>query len=154
MYLGLFGIGSDAGKVSADRLIQPAVRRAFRAVRVWAFVYLMASAIALIAAFLVPHGADGGSFIGTWVRCAVVALVAAVINVLAVAAQRGGRRSYGILRVFVWLESLGCVLVVLIVPNYPLWLRLATVVIGVFAVGTAVATSNHHLRGAFANQPA
>lgn len=147
---GFLPVGRGAtGTVPTDRLRQPDIRRAFGVLKVWAMAYLVASVLTLAAVFVVPHG-DTGEFAGVWIRCAVVVLIAGIIAVLAVRSEHGHRRAYRILRVFVYLESLGFILVALIVPGYPLWLRIAQGVIGLFAVGTAVATGNGPLRRAFA----
>jgi hypothetical protein len=130
--------------VPEHRLRQQETRRAFQTLRRWALTYLATSVLALAAAFPLTES------IGAWIRSAVVMLIAAVINVLVARSEEGHRRAYRILRVFAYLESLGFVVVALIVPGYPLWLRITQAVIGVFAVGTAVATSNIHLRRTFA----
>lgn len=143
-----------AGKVPAERLQRPEVRRAFRVLKVWALAYLAASTLELVTAFAVPYDGSTGSAIGVWIRCSVVTLIAAVIYALAIVAQGGRRRAHRALRVFAWLESVGFILVALIVPGYPLWLRLTTLVVGVFAIGTAIAAGNRQLREAFASQAA
>jgi hypothetical protein len=143
---GFLPIG-QGGTVPDHRLRQPDTRRAFHTLRRWALAYLSASMLTLIASFV----EDGGA-IGVWIRCAVVVLIAAVINVLLARAERGHRRAYRVLRVFAYLESLGFIVVALIVPGYPPWLRIAQAVIGVFAVGTAVATTDARLRRTFASE--
>lgn len=146
------GRGTD---VPEHQLRQPDTRRAFRRLRRWALAYLAASVLALAAAFVVladETGGAGGALVGVWIRCAVVVLIAAVITVLVARAERGHRRAYRVLRVFAYLESLGFIVVALVVPGYPPWLRITQAVIGVFAVGTALATSDGRLRRAFANE--
>lgn len=152
MVLSIFQSGGTAGKVPAERLQQPEVRRAFRHLRLWALAYLAASGLALVAAFVVPHGGSVGSAIGVWIRCGVVTLIAGIIYVLAIRAQGGRQRAFRVLRVFVWLESIGFILVALIVPGYPLWLRIVTAVIGLLALGTALASGSRHLRGVLASR--
>ena len=137
------------GTVPGHRLRQPDTRRGFRRLRRWALAYLATSVLALAAAFVVLADDTGGAVIGVWIRCAVVVLIAAVVNVLLARAERGHRRAFGVLRVFAYLESLGFVMVALVVPGYPPWLRIAQAVIGVFALGTAVATGDARLRRTF-----
>ena len=152
MLLSGFLPTGHGGTVPEQRLRQPDTRQAFRTLRRWALAYLATSVLALIASFvLLIEDADGG-VIGVWIRCAVVVLIAAVITVLLTRAERGHRRAYRVLRVFAYLESLGFVVVALVVPGYPPWLRIAQAVIGVFAVGTAVATTDGRLRRAFASE--
>lgn len=134
------------GTVPEHRLRQPDTRRTFHRLRRWALAYLATSVLALAATFVMPVGD-----IGVWIRCAVVVLIAAVITVLVARAERGHRRAYRVLRVFAYLESLGFVVVALVVPGYPPWLRITQAVIGVFAVGTALATTDGRLRRAFAS---
>lgn len=136
-------LSSGQGTVPEHRLRQPDTRRAFHRLRRWALAYLATSMLALVAAF--------GTDVGVWIRCAVVVLIAAVVNLLLARAERGHRRAFRVLRVFAYLESLGFVAVALVVPGYPLWLRIAQAVIGVFAVGTAVATGDARLRRTFAS---
>ena len=62
--------------VPEHRLRQPETRRAFQTLRRWALVYLATSTLALASAFLLTED------IGAWIRCAVVMLIATVINVL------------------------------------------------------------------------
>lgn len=144
-----FGQRTD---VPEHRLRQPDTRRAFHRLRRWALAYLATSVLALATAFVVLSDETGGAVIGVWIRCAVVVLIAAVINVLVARAERGHRRAYRVLRVFAYLESLGFVVVALVVPGYPPWLRITQAVIGVFAVGTALATSDGRLRRAFRSE--
>jgi hypothetical protein len=141
----LSGFLPGQGTVPEHRLRQPDTRQAFHTLRKWALAYLSTSVLALTAAFVMLVGD-----IGVWIRCAVVVLIAAVINVLVARAEHGHRRAYQVLRVFAYLESLGFVVVALVVPGYPPWLRITQAVIGVFAVGTAIATSDGRLRRAFA----
>ncbi|MFC4243200.1 hypothetical protein ACFOYW_07425 [Gryllotalpicola reticulitermitis] len=141
------------GTVPEQRMQAPEVRRAFRTLRGWALTYLITAALALVASFVIPHASTGGT-IGVWIRCGVVVLISAIIYALSLRAQRGHRSSYRTLRVFAWLESIGCILVALIVPGYPIWLRAATIVIGVFAVGTAVTAGSRRIRRAFELSPA
>lgn len=144
------GVGA-AGKVPAQRLQQPEVHRAFRTLKSWSLAYLGVSVLVLAASFVVLQDASLGSAVGAWIRCGVVAVIAGIIYGLVVSAKRGQRRSYRILRVFAWLESLGFLVVAVVVPGYPLWLRITSLVVGVFAVATAVASGNRHIRAAFAD---
>lgn len=143
------GGAGAAGKVPAQRRQQPEARRAFRTLKAWSLAYLGVSVLVLAASVVVLQDADLGSAVGSWIRCGVVALIAAVIYALAVRAQGGQRRSYRVLRVFAWLESIGFLVVAVAVPGYPLWLRVASLVVGVFAIGTAVASGNRTIRAVF-----
>ncbi|WP_033291771.1 hypothetical protein [Amycolatopsis jejuensis] len=153
MILGnhLFTRDGGTGSVPHRNLQQPHVRKAFRVLKGWNLAYLATSVLALIASFVLPE--PGGSAIGVWIRCGVVTLIAALIYFLTTRAGKGDRRAYRTLTVVAYLESIGFLVVALIVPGYPLWLRAAQIVVGVFAIGTALATSNRQLRQAFAVDP-
>lgn len=152
MLLSGFLPTGPGGTVPEHRLRTPDTRQAFHTLRRWALAYLSASVLALVASVVVLVEDVDGGVIGVWIRCAVVVLIAAVITVLLARAERGHRRAYRVLRVFAYLESLGFLVAALIVPGYPPWLRIAQAVIGVFAVGTAVSTTDVRLRRTFAGE--
>ena len=145
----LYLFRSAGPRLPARVLSDSKLRGAFRRLRVWALGYVLSSALLVAAAVTIPLSEDDGGRLGIVLRSAGMAVVALVIFWLASMSQRGSRNAFRYLRVLACLESVGFVVVSLVIPGDPTEIKIAKAVIGVLAIGTAVASLSPTIGRAF-----
>jgi len=145
----LFLFRSAGRRLPARLLSDPKLKSAFRRLRIWALGYVLSSVLLVAAAVTIPLSDDDGGRIGIVLRSAGMAVVALVIFGLATMTQHGSRNAFRYIRVLACLESIGFVVVSLVIPGDPTEIKIAKAVIGVLAIGTAVASLSPTIGRAF-----
>jgi hypothetical protein len=141
--------GPGSGKVSQQHLQHPDTRRAFRTVRLWILIELVLSLLALAATIIFANDTSHGAATGVWIRCGVVTLLAIGMYVLVSLAARGHRWAYGRLRMLSIAALIGFIIII-VSPDYPLWLRIEQIIGGLIVIGVAITVNSSRLRKVFA----